>query len=254
MLLSRKKILIGLIVITTAVSTLFFINFLNKNKVDFYLGFGDAIARGRLSDGTTRESYVDYTSDELKSQKSINNYSKAFTRIGLTSSDLLKIVANDYVSYENDGSAVKLKDRWRDLKYVTISIGTSDIMSKIKYDYNKGELTYDLEVLERAMSVIQQDIYDTVNEIDDKAPQAKVFVIGTYYPFVWLNDEEIKEHSSVFDLFNEVIKDGAVDSGAEFVDISDLSDKKYVSNHLDIHLNAEGQRLVSNKVLRSILS
>ncbi len=222
-----------------------------ESKKDTYLGLGDSLAYGQLYDGKSGESYVDFVGEELIKKSLVKKYNKDYAKVGLTSSDLLKMVENN-TAILKDNKKYHINDAIKHTKYVTISVGISDIIKLIKLDTFKNTLTYDKEVVDRNLDIMQSNIYSVVEELKQKIDEKNIYLISYYFPYPAYMTALKEEDIAVFNKLNDYIKEVAKDTNTNYVDISSVSSLTFIPNEKNYHPASEGYRYIALLVKNQI--
>ena len=175
------------------------------------------------------------TKDNLVSNVNNNYVSSAYD-----SEILLEMITKDAYSGNDEGLVSVIKNS----KYITISVGMNDIIDYIRFDSSKQKVIYDEEFIKRKLEIMKQNYYEIVEQIKDINEKSKVYLVGYYFPYDWVDEEYKEDVNKVFLMLNDCIKDVSVVSDAYYVDISDVSKEEYMFSKSQIYLNQSGHEYV----------
>lgn len=214
----------------------------NEQKPSMYMAIGDSLL--------VYSSYGDMVYEGLKDNH-VNSYSDIVKRSSLDTESLLRFIevkATIIKEKENQN----IIDLIKKSKYITIQIGQADLNNNLRFNSVEEKFYYNVNVIERAMAQVQENIYNIVNEIKQINKNVKVYVIGYYFPYPSIDENEKVIGLEIYGELNESLRLGAYDSGAKFIEISDLSDIKYLPNKNNTILNEEGIEQLSKLILSEI--
>lgn len=214
----------------------------NEQKPSMYMAIGDSLL--------VYSSYGNRVYEGLKDKK-IDSYSDIVKRSSLDSESLLRFIgvkATIIKEKENQN----IVDLIKKSKYITIQIGQTDLNSNLRFNSVEEKFYYNVNVIERAVAQVQENIYNIVNEIKQINKSVKIYVIGYYFPYPSINENEKVIGLEIYGQLNEALRLGAYDSDAKFIEISDLSDVKYLPNKSNTILNEEGIEQLSKIILSEI--
>lgn len=215
-----------------------------------YLSLGDSLAAGVMSDKQVGDGFSDYTAKYLEENKLLESYSKEFAVSGYTTTAVL----------EDLTTKAELQEAVKKSQVISISASANDLLKQAKIDASKGTVVIDPTVLPSTLKTIGENYAKILETIKSLNSDAKVFVIGTYYPFPYLSDEAVRAQLiQVMETLNTTVSTAVTAAGANFVPVSDAlggSDveelKKYLPNPLDIHPNAEGYKVISGALVEAL--
>ena len=135
--------------------------------------------------------------------------------------------------------------KWDDYKFdENVIITGNDIIDYIRFDSSKQKVIYDEKFIKRKLEIMKQNYYEIVEQIKDINEKSKVYLVGYYFPYDWVDEEYKEEVNKVFLMLNECIKDVSVISDAYYVDISEVSKEEYMFSKNQIYLNQSGHEYV----------
>lgn len=213
--------------------------FINK-KLDTYLALGDYLSVSGNLKGEEIISFSTLLGDYLTKDNLVSNVNNNYVSSSYDSDMLLEMISKDAYSGNDDGLVNVIKNS----KYITISVGMNDIIDYIRFDSSKQKVIYDEEFIKRKLEIMKQNYYEIVEQIKDINEKSKVYLVGYYFPYDWVDEEYKEEVNKVFLMLNECIKDVSVISDAYYVDISEVSKEEYMFSKNQIYLNQSGHEYV----------
>ena len=210
-----------------------------------YLALGDSLAAGMTPTKEISKSYADYAAEYLQGKNLLGSFSKAYSMPGETTDELLiKLSTNPQVQ-----EAVKQSNT------ITISSGANDLLDDSKIDPAKQILLIDETKVPGILQKIAVNYSVILKTIKDLNPNAKVFVMGYYFPFPHVADVQKPKLIELTHTLNKTIELSSASQGATFVSVYEKfgdDSKKYLPNPINIHPNAEGYMLMSEAFLASL--
>lgn len=247
--MTKKKILV-LLGILLFVSVGVFIIYKGTYKEQFnYVVLGDSLSAGRNPYGIDDYGYADYVRDYLKQKNKLGSY-LSYAISGYTIGD----VKNDIDlnrSIKVNGKSQNIKKALRDSNIVTISIGGNDLLKGINIS-SMPQLVSNKEFLE-------QRIDDIIVKLDDlfrlikKYAKGNIVVVGYYNPLPHLEKYK-NDMDKIISLIDKKYESLCNKHDIYYVEISkDISNNiDYLPNPLDIHLNKEGYKTISDSIISLI--
>ena len=209
-----------------------------------YLALGDSLAAGQTPyNKVVGDGYSDFAAAVLTEQNLLGSYSNDFAVPGDKTDDVLA----DLTSNEELREAVKNSNT------ITISAGANDLLSKV--DVKQSPITFDLTVLTSGLKLIGENYAGILQTIKELNPNAKVFVLGYYFPFPYLDNAQKPQLIQLTHTLNKTIESVTTALGATFVPVYDKfgdDPKQYLPNPQDIHPNTDGYKLMSEAFLESL--
>lgn len=209
-----------------------------------YLALGDSLAAGMTPDKGISSGYADLTAEYLKGQGSLASFSKDFAIPGYTTQNVLA----DLTVKADVREAVKQAN------LITISAGANDLLKIVKTDPEKNILILDPATAKSTLQSLAKNYMIILQTIKELNPNATVYVMGYYYPFPYLSDEQKPQLIELTKTLNQSIQ-LATAKGATFVPVYDKfgdDTKKYLPNPEDIHPNQEGYKLMSDALIETM--
>ncbi|MFJ7977697.1 S-layer homology domain-containing protein [Peribacillus sp. NPDC096379] len=209
-----------------------------------YLALGDSLSAGMTPEAGISSGYADLTAEYLKGKNSLAAYSKEFAIPGYTTQNVL---ADLTVKSE-------LREAVRQANLITISAGANDLLKIAKTDPEKNILILDPATVKSTLGTLAKNYTMILQTIKELNPNASVYVMGYYFPFPYLSDEQKPQLIELTKTLNQTIQ-LATDQGATFVPVYDKfgdDTKKYLPNPENIHPNQEGYQLMSDALIATM--
>ena len=231
-----KKILILSIIIIS----IFIIYLTTLDKKVYYLALGDEISLGLTSDNKYEKNYTEYVKEYLEKKKILEIYSNEFVSYGYRITDIINDINNNK---EMEETKITIKNALIKADLVTISIGTNDIISKIK-DTNKMN-KIDYNKFKKNLETIKQDYEILLKQLREYCKE-DIIVIGIY---INTNDEYL---NNIIIELNEEFKNISSIYNIKYINLYDiLTSKEYgyptKENHIIIKENIIG--IINNNML-----
>ncbi|WP_050615874.1 GDSL-type esterase/lipase family protein [Bacillus testis] len=217
-----------------------------QTEANNYLSLGDSLAAGMNSDNKVDSNgFSDVAAKYLSDNKMIGSYSKEFAVPGYTTSQVLKDL--------NEKAA--LQDTVKKSKLISISVSANDLLSIGKMNEATGMMEIDRTKLVPTLGTISANYSAIMKKIKELNPNADVYVMGYYFPYPYMNDQQKPELIQMEKGLNELLRGIAVTNNATFVDVySKFGDdtKPYLPNPKSIHPNAAGYKLMADALIEAI--
>lgn len=207
---------------------------------DNYMVFGNKI------DNNNHEKLL----MDLDNNNYFNSSNSTFTSNNINTSTLLRLIENNSKK-SIDGKLVKISEVIKSSKCMSLVIGNGDLTDKIDYNRENKELNYDFDLLYRQIEISSANIHSIIDEIHSINNNIDVFVIGAYNPFYdyfGINKDALH---TIFNAYNNYIKDICIQTNSNFIDVSLLSSVDYFVND-GYTINGDGSEYLANKIYYSI--
>lgn len=219
------------------------------DQVD-YLSLGDSLAAGQTPYKKIDSGFSDFTADAFKEKHVLGSYSKEFAKSGDTTADVLNKLSTDS----------KLQEAVKKSNLITISAGANDILKEAKMDLIAGTITIDAMKVPAKLQEITTNYGKILGAIKSLNPEAKVYVVGIYFPFPYLLDAaQVSQLTVLAKTLNKTISEATNLGGATFVSVYDQMGgddlaalKKNLPNPIDIHPNLDGYKIMTAALLEAI--
>lgn len=209
-----------------------------------YLSIGDSLAAGVTPENGISNGYSDIAAEYFKMKNMLGSYSKEFAVPGDRTQDVL-----DDLATKSD-----LREAIKQSNIITISAGANDLLKIAKIDPEKNILIMDPAVVKSTLGTLAKNYTMILQTIKQLNPNASVYVMGYYFPFPYLSDEQKPQLIELTKTLNQTIQ-LATSQGATFVSIYDKfgdDTKRFLPNPSNIHPNPEGYKLMSDVLIETM--
>ena len=134
----------------------------------------------------------------IENIKISKEYNDSFVYEYATATHIQKMIELD-ASKTLDGKIVKLSTLINNATFIVINVGTNDLTNYININSFKNTLSYDIEVLERQISIIISSVSASINSISTINNKCEIYLLNQQYPFA-IYDETI---DNLFNSLNE---------------------------------------------------
>jgi lysophospholipase L1-like esterase len=201
-----------------------------QSKMVHYISLGDSLAAGVTPNNELGNGYSDIASATLNDKKMLGSFTKEFAYPGLTSQQVLETLANP-----------TLQEKLKSANVVTISSGANDFLSNVKMTENGPQ--FDMNKLPAIVSGIQENLGATIETIHTINPAIDVYVMGYYFPYPHLLEEDKAHLIKLSKGLNQVIATTTAATGATYVPIFNefgTDAKDLLPNPQNVHPNEAG--------------
>lgn len=160
-------------------------------------------------------------------EKDINS---SYTYPSLTSKELLRYIEDDTLKIGDDTKS--LRKEIKNANSILISIGMEDFISDIIVSKREKRLTYDKTILSLRADIFINQYQHIIEEILLLNKDIKLLSTSLYYPYPYINDEELK---TFFFNINKDLKE--INKNGVYLDISQFSQEKYLDSISEYKLN-----------------
>lgn len=208
---------------------------------EVYVAIGDSLAAGQTPYSQIDAGYTDFIALQLKRNGKLAHFTKELSFPGYRVENVLE-------SVQSENADVLLKDA----TLITISAGANNLLPLISYNANAGTLSFSQLSANFALNEVRIQMRELLELLQDKAPNAKVYVMGYYFPYVSVHDEQVEGAITSLNMLNRILQQEAEQANAHFVDVYDAFNEhaqSYLPNISDIHPIQQGYRLMANQML-----
>lgn len=203
-----------------------------------YVAIGDSLAAGQTPNRAIDLGYADMIAMELRRHVPLAFYSKDLSYPGLTSGQVLERVRS-----EEAGQVLKQST------LITVSAGANDLLGLVRYDPRAGTLAYDRIPADFALNGVRKNVSAILDELKERAPRAKVYIMGYYFPYPHAREEMKPGLRKELGRLNAILKKEAEAAGATFVPVDKAfagEGSRLLPNPADVHPSLEGYRRMAN--------
>ncbi|MET3576267.1 SGNH/GDSL hydrolase family protein [Bhargavaea ullalensis] len=204
-----------------------------------YVALGDSLAAGQTPSRSIDAGYSDLIAMKLQRYIGLAYYSKDLSFPGFTTRQVLDRVRSE--------EAQQLLGQ---ANLITVSAGANDLLGLIRHDPANGTLAFDRIPADFALNGVRKNMGEILRELAVRAPRAKVYVMGYYFPYPHVKEKMKAGTREQLDRLNLILKQEAEAAGAVFVPVSDRFEgataAAFIPNPADVHPSIEGYRQMAN--------
>ena len=239
--MKKKK----LVIFFLAIIVIYLIYTFTYKEEYTYLAIGDDLAKGHTPFDTYGDSYTDFLYDYIKEIKPEAKINKDFIEEDLRVKDLLTKIKNSETE-----SGKTLTRAIKEAELITISIGSEELFSKLRSNYELYSLNN--KKMFEYIDTMVSELDELITEIQ-KIKKSEIYLIGYYNPLV--ENEEIKIES-IFNYINIKLKEIEKNHKIHYVSIYEgFKDKpSYLPNPSHAFPSLEGYNYISNEIIKELKS
>ncbi|MGE7022522.1 SGNH/GDSL hydrolase family protein [Solibacillus cecembensis] len=208
---------------------------------EVYIAIGDSLAAGQTPYSQIDAGYTDIIALQLQRNGKLAHFTKELSFPGYR-------VGNVLESVQSEKADALLKDA----TLITISAGANNLLPLLTYNADAGTLAFSQLSANFALNEVRIQMKELLELLREKAPNAKVYVMGYYFPYVSVHEEQVEGAITSLKLLNRILQQQAEQANAQFVDVYDAFNEhaqSYLPNLKDIHPIQQGYRLMANQML-----
>lgn len=219
-------------------------NFTYKEKYT-YLAIGDDLAKGHTPFDTYNESYTDYVYTYIKSKNKEAKINKDFIEEDMRIKDLLNKIKNAETE-----SGKTLSQAIKEAELITISIGSEELFSKLRSNYEL--YTLNTKKMFNYIDKLVEDLDDLLLEMK-KIKKTEIYLIGYYNPLEYKEEENIKI-DSIFNYLDTSLKRLEEKHKIHYISIYQEFSKNssYLPNKGHAFPSLEGYNYIANEIIKEI--
>lgn len=225
--------------------SLFFLVFLlftsSASAKEVYVALGDSLAAGQTPYSEIDAGYTDLIAMRLSKNGRLTSYTKELAFPGYSVAHVLQRVQSP--------QADKLLAH---ATLITISAGANDLLPLVSYNPKGGTLSYSQLSANFALNKARQDFTELLKVLKEKAPNADIYVMGYYFPYVQVHETQKAGVLAQLHVLNTILEEVAKDAGAQFIEVAhdfEIDAGNYLPNPADIHPNMAGYLVMANAFL-----
>ncbi|PSL25979.1 lysophospholipase L1-like esterase [Planomicrobium soli] len=203
-----------------------------------YVALGDSLAAGQTPDSKIDTGYADLIAQELSRHQPVAFYTKQLAFPGFTTRDVLERIQSE-----------QAKEALASANIITLSAGANDLLRLVQSNPEEGSLAFQQIQADFALNEARINMEAILSELEKRAPNADVYVMGYYFAYPHVRENQKEGTAEQLDRLNEILKNSATKAGATFVSV----DKKFgkngtdkVPNPSDVHPNLLGYQAMAN--------
>lgn len=212
------------------------------NEREVYIALGDSIAAGQTPYSEIDAGYTDFIALQLMRHGKLTHFSKELTFPGYRVENVIETVQSE-----------KAEQLLKEATLITVSAGANNLLPLISHNPQQGTLTFSQLNANFALNEVRIQMQELMALIREKAPKANIYVIGYYFPYVSVHEEQQQGAKKALQLLNDILKQESERAGHTFVDVYEAFDEKqasYLPNVRDVHPNQLGYRIMANEMLK----
>lgn len=212
------------------------------NEREVYIALGDSIAAGQTPYSEIDAGYTDFIALQLMRHGKLIEFSKELAFPGYRVENVIEIVQSE-----------KAEQLLKEATLITVSAGANNLLPLISHNPQQGKLTFSQLNANFALNEVRIQMQELMALIREKAPKANIYVIGYYFPYVSVHEEQQQGAKKALQLLNDILKQESERAGHTFVDVYEAFDEKqasYLPNVRDVHPNQLGYRIIANEMLK----
>lgn len=239
----KKSIFLALVIIGV-----FWIYKANADQKIYYISLGDSLAAGQNPYGEIGYGYSDYVNKYLKSNDSLEFYSKDFTSPEDRIVDLInRIEKNEKVKLQDEELSIQTAIKKADI--ITLSIGSNDLFEKA----GLSDMKYNLEKsdeIEEYLEEIKENL-DKLIKLIRKYNDNKIIIVGYYNPLSPISSKYTRELEPIFMKVNEYYEEVALKNNCDYIDVYEIfkENPEYLPNPTDIHPSNSGYEVIAAQII-----
>lgn len=206
-----------------------------------YIALGDSLAAGQTPYTQIDAGYTDFIALQLKRFGKLASFSKELSFPGYRVEEVMDSIESQ--------QAKRLLEK---ATLITISAGANNLLPLISHKATAGTLTFNPLSANFALNEVRIQMKELLSQVQNKAPNASVYVMGYYFPYTSVHEEQKNGAANALKKLNAILEQVAHEAGANFVDVYHLFDKKspqFLPNVADVHPNQQGYRIMANAML-----
>jgi lysophospholipase L1-like esterase len=206
---------------------------------EVYVALGDSLAAGQTPYAEIDAGYTDLIAIQLMRSGQLTSFTKQLAFPGYTVGDVLERVQTE-----------EARTLLQDATLITISAGANNLLSLVSHNPQTGSISYSQLSANFALNKARKDYTELLMQVRKLAPQAKVYVMGYYFPYTSVHEAQADGVKGQLGVLNEILKRIAEQFEAEFIPVS-FGDEagQFLPNPSDVHPNMEGYMVMANAFL-----
>ena len=211
-------------------------------EAEQYVALGDSLAAGQTPYTQIDSGYTDFIAMQLARSGKLASFSKELAFPGYT-------VANVLASVQT----ARADELVKNATLITISAGANDLLRLVSHDPTAGTLSFSQLPADFALNNVRKDMALLLETVSAKAPQAEIYVMGYYFPYTSVHDEQKQGTLKQLQTLNLILQQQADLAGANFISVFEQFEEEatnYLPNVSDVHPNQNGYRVMANEFLQ----
>ena len=207
---------------------------------EVYVALGDSLAAGQTPYAQIDAGYTDFIAMQLMRSGQLQSFTKQLAFPGYTVGDVLERVQTE-----------DAQQLLQNATLITISAGANNLLPLVSHNPQKGTISFSQRTANFALNKARKDYTELLQLIHKFAPHADVYVMGYYFPYVSVHEQQLAGVTEQLDVLNEILANVANDYDAKFINVSfGNQTSRYLPNVADVHPNMEGYMVMANAFLQ----
>ncbi|WP_336046177.1 SGNH/GDSL hydrolase family protein [Solibacillus ferritrahens] len=209
---------------------------------EVYIALGDSLAAGQTPYSEIDAGYTDFIALQLMRNGKLAHFSKELTFPGYRVENVIETVQSD-----------KAEQLLNEATLITISAGANNLLPLIAHNPEQGTIAFSQLSADFALNEVRIQMKELLSLTKEKAPNAEIYVLGYYFPYVSLHEEQKQGAEKAVKLLNGILKQETEQAGYVFVDVFEAFNSgqaDYLPSIQDIHPNQLGYRIMANEMLK----
>ena len=207
---------------------------------EVYVALGDSLAAGQTPYAEIDAGYTDFIAMQLMRSGQLQSFTKQLAFPGYTVEDVLERVQTE-----------EAQQLLQNATLITISAGANNLLPLVSHNPQQGTISFSQLTANFALNKARKDYMELLQLINKLAPNADVYVMGYYFPYVSVHEEQLVGVTEQLDVLNEILANVASAHDAKFINVSFGEEaSRYLPNVEDVHPNMEGYMVMANAFLQ----
>lgn len=206
-----------------------------------YVALGDSLAAGQTPYKEIGTGYADLIALSLQQTGQLSSFSKQLAFPGYSTGQVL-----EQLEKKEAQALIKKAD------LITISAGANDLLPLIQNDSTRRMLSYQSIPVAFSLNGVRKNYIKIFEKIRKVNRQADIYVMGYYFPFPHVKEEQKPSVASQLSLLNKIIEQEAKRAGAHFVSVSGrfgTNARSLIPNPADVHPASAGYLEMANRFI-----
>lgn len=208
---------------------------------EVYVALGDSLAAGQTPYAEIDAGYTDFIAMQLMRSGQLQSFTKQLAFPGYTVGDVVERVQTE-----------EAQQLLQNATLITISAGANNLLPLVSHNPQQGTIRFSQRATNFALNKARKDYTELLQLIHKLAPQADVYVMGYYFPYVSIHEEQLAGVTEQLGTLNDILANVANTYDAKFINVSfDNQASRYLPNVADVHPNMEGYMVMANAFLQN---
>lgn len=208
---------------------------------EIYIPIGDSLAAGQTPYREIDTGYTDLIARQLAFSGQLGEYTKELTFPGYTVADVINRIEQE------DARALLVN-----ATLITISAGANDLLPLVQVNPTAGTLTFSQLSVDFSLNQARKNYNILLEKVQQYAPNAKVYVMGYYFPYPQVHPSQKEGTEKQLSLLNDILQQQAEQHGAIYIQVAESfaeNAARYLPNIADVHPTMEGYLVMANAFL-----